>query len=577
MFKKQGTLILPVVITLAAAVALFNGCTNTPNAIETFTGEDGSTWEQVSEPGFGNANNMSVAALGEYEGRLYAMTRNDIQGTEVWRTTGGGWEQVKFPDGAVNGIYGNPLINALWGGIIEFKGKLYFGFSAGVQGNVLKSSGCEIWRYDGKNWEPVISDKKGADEAGTITAISSCGDHDGNTTAQFTDNTRNWTADQWAGGTLRITSGEGKFRKFDIVSNTADTLTVQQNELAGDGGTEYTICAKKHYSNPFPAYEYDLGAVQPGDSYEIGTGYDQSGFGDYWNKAITKMALFNNKLYVSTGLNYDNGAQVWFTADGDSWEVTQPTNSFGNFHTSPGYKNSQKPVSSSITYLCASDVSGQSLLYAGGTGTSCSGCTQDKGPCSRVAKLVNNEWVMIVDSSVPELNGFGQGNSCTMFNGNFMPWSLASFKNKLFTGINSLGGTRVMYTTTGSSAAGSWAYSVGGDSAYPVGFDGALLQTNDPAFQGTYANISTDLFPFNDTLYAGCIFQKSDIAPTGSQLWKTADGTTWTRITGNSFGDTSVLAYEGFAVFNKTMYVGANNASSSQSNAGGAKVFRLAE
>jgi hypothetical protein len=45
---------------------------------------------------------------------------------------------------------------------------------------------------------------------------------------------------------------------------------------------------------------------------------------------------------------------------------------------------------------------------------------------------------MIVDSSVPELNGFGQGNSGTMSNGNFMPWSLASFKNKLFTGINYL-------------------------------------------------------------------------------------------------------------------------------------------
>ena len=61
----------------------------------------------------------------------------------------------------------------------------------------------------------------------------------------------------------------------------------------------------------------------------------KAAFGDYWNKAITKMTLFNDKLYVSTGLNYDHGAQVWFTADGDSWEVTQPANSFGNFHTSP--------------------------------------------------------------------------------------------------------------------------------------------------------------------------------------------------------------------------------------------------
>ena len=47
----------------------------------------GSTWEQVNVPGFGNINNMSVVAMAEYQGHLYALTRNQAQGCEVWRTT----------------------------------------------------------------------------------------------------------------------------------------------------------------------------------------------------------------------------------------------------------------------------------------------------------------------------------------------------------------------------------------------------------------------------------------------------------------------------------------------------------
>ena len=124
-----------------------------------------------------------------------------------------------------------------------------------------------------------------------------------------------------------ITSGSGQFRKFRIISNTADTLTIQQNETAGTYNasgqeTEYSDCTSQQYDNPFPLYSYTLGAVDVGDTYQIGTGYHQNGFGDFWNKTITAMRLFNNKLYVSTGLNYEYGGQIWYTEDGDNWTVT---------------------------------------------------------------------------------------------------------------------------------------------------------------------------------------------------------------------------------------------------------------
>jgi len=555
-----------------------------PAPLNTITGSDGSIWEQVSEPGFGSDNNMSVVAMAEYQGRLYAMTRNEAEGVEVWRTAGATWEQVLFPGEETNGIYGNPFINNLWGAMIVFQGKLYFGFSSGLQGSVLKSTGCEIWRYNGTQWEPVISDKKDTEVSGTISAISGCAASDGDTTAQITDSTKSWAEDQWAGGILQITSGDGKYRRFDIIGNTETTLTIQQNEGAGNVGTEFTICDSHHYSNPFPPYEYDLGKVEVGDSYEIGTGYDENGFGNYWNKTITDMAIFDNKLYVSTGLNYEYGAQVWYTEDGDSWTVTQPTNSFGNFHTDPNYPSSQKPVSTSIPSLCSSSVSGSEVLYASGTGAS-----GNLGSCSRMAKLTPTGWELIVDVNVDDNdtgtneNGFGDGMSCDMYTGNFMPWSLASFNEKLYAGINSMGGARVLYTPNGSSEDGNWFYSVGGNSGIPIGFDGAVNEGASDYLQTTiYQNIAVNLFPFNHDLYGGMVSMYSPTMGgteeylTGSQIWKTGDGVAWQQVTSNGFGDTDIINFEAFENFADALYVsGSKGANSSVSGLGGAKIFRL--
>ena len=419
---------------LVMLLLLLLGCgqsKHVPQALNTVDGLDGSQWEQVSEPGFGDHENTAVVAMAEYSGRLYALVRNDDEGVEVWRTSGTGWEQVSFPQGITNGIYGNHMTNSHMGTMIVFKGKLYCGFSAGIQGNYLKSSGCEIWRYNGILWEPVISDKKDREESGTLTDILGCEDNDGDTTAQVVDSSKSWDENQWAGGTLQITSGEGIYRRFDILSNTSDILTIQQNEIAGEQGTEFTICNSKHYVNPFPPHEYDLGRISVDDTYEIGTGTDENGFGDYWNKAIPQMTIFEEKLYVSTVLNYDYGGQVWYTEDGDTWEVTQPTNSLGLFHLDePGYIDGNKPVTRGVPGLGPCDVSGTDVLYAGCLGSSKSDGT---GGCARVAKLTEVGWVPIVDESVDDNdtgtneNGFGDGMDCTMFNGNFIAWSLTCF------------------------------------------------------------------------------------------------------------------------------------------------------
>ena len=134
-------------------------------------------------------------------------------------------------------------------------------------------------------------------------------------------------------------------------------------------------------------------------------GNDESGFGEPWNKTITAMRIFNDKLYVSTGLNYEYGGQIWYTADGDTWDVTYSKinvpapytySSFGNYHTdTTAYPGGYKPISSSVTDLIVSSVSGTPVLYAGGTGTS-----GTQGGCSRMAKLTDDGWELIVDANV---------------------------------------------------------------------------------------------------------------------------------------------------------------------------------
>jgi len=563
-----------------------------PAVVGAVTADDGSIWHQVSLPGFDEGtNNMSVVAMSEYQGRLYAMTRNQTEGTEVWRTTGAGWEQVVFPNAETNGVYGNPWLNNVWGRMIVFNDRLYFGISSGLQGNYLGSTGCEIWRYDGVLWEPVISDKRDVDAWGMITQISDCADVDNSTTAQITDGSKNWAKDQWAGGTLQIVSGEGIYRKFDIVGNTSNTLTIQQNETAGTGAdlaseTEYTICSAKIYNNPYPKYSYTLGAVAAGDYYTIGMDEDESGFGDYWNKTITDMLIFENKLYVSTGLNYQYGAQIWYTADGDTWNLTQAAagngplaNSFGNYHADANYPDGLKAVSSSLTNMTVIN----DTLYAGGTGTS-----GEKGSCSRMAEMTASGWELIVDVDVDaddngtNENGFGDGMECDMDTGNFMPWDLSTFGTKLMVGINSLGGLRILYSETPGGddtdpfGDPTWKYSVGGDGSLPPGFNDVVSASG-----WGHKNIAVNLYGFEGELFAGVVtmyipeYGATDIE--GSHIWRSSDGISWTRVTGNGLNDTDVIIFEAFTAFDGQMYVaGSKGASSTPQGLGGAKVYRLA-
>ncbi|UCD14141.1 MAG: hypothetical protein JSW60_01625 [Thermoplasmatales archaeon] len=135
---------------------------------------DGVQWEQVVARGF--KQNMSTADLVKgvtntyvwsmkvFQNQLYAGTFNSRyrfifnagMGCQLWRTScGRNWSKVSLPTGRY-GVYqdgfGEPE-NYGTRTMAVYNNELYVGTAS----NLILNKGCEIWKYDGVNWMPVIS------------------------------------------------------------------------------------------------------------------------------------------------------------------------------------------------------------------------------------------------------------------------------------------------------------------------------------------------------------------------------------------------------------------------------------
>lgn len=592
MYRCMGTLcIAAFVCTLAA------GCKRDLRVYETVTGDDGSIWEQVSKPGFGNKNNGSIVSMAEFQDSLYAVTRNDMSGFELWRTSFGRWEKMRIP-GFTDSVFHDLMIN-VWSDLIVFQDKLYVAVSSGYQGSKLyKSAGFEIWRFDGRRWEAVVSHTLGPQVTGRISSIAGCAAGDGSSTAEFTDSDASWAVDQFKGGILWITSGAGKGRAFDIASNTADTLTVQQNEAAGTD--EDTVCDNQTFDADLPFPPYSVGAIAERDKYKITKGVTANGFGELWNKSIVDLEVYKNELYASVGFNYEKGARIWKSADGATWEPSSdysmglrhgytPAGEPTDFCLTPGLESRNgQPVSSSLPRFGKLAAGGEEILVIGGTGTG--GCN---GRGLRIFRLYDNGWKAIADYFVDNNttgtneNGIGDDGSATggFTSSNFQAWSWTVYDDKLFTGIGRLVGSRIMYTPNADPADGNWQYAVGGDSGKLEGL-------------GYNPNIVFNIFALdNATLVAGTVedesFTSADViaAQRGADIWWAtgpANNLTWTQVTRDAFGDATITQFESpRKFFGDQFYIAASSFGPStplpttpiygaREGYTGAKVYRLA-
>jgi len=123
---------------------------------EIWTSNDGINFEPHMQDGFGNANNRGIETLISFNGWLYAGTKNDAEGYEIWKLEGpDGGGAIKVVD------HGGPdPHNETAGTAKVFKNKLYIGSMIyyGVntrEGYGLK--GCDIIRIDNDDqWETIV-------------------------------------------------------------------------------------------------------------------------------------------------------------------------------------------------------------------------------------------------------------------------------------------------------------------------------------------------------------------------------------------------------------------------------------
>jgi tripartite motif-containing protein 71 len=131
--------------------------TNGPLGGEVWRSDDGSTWVQVNDSGFGDVVAHRVEKLIVYNNALYAYVSRlggTAKGAEIWRCTAticnsqSDWTKV------VDNGFGNPENQYFSDGIV-FNGHLY----AVVEND---TTGLQIWRTsNGTNWEPVVVDGLG--------------------------------------------------------------------------------------------------------------------------------------------------------------------------------------------------------------------------------------------------------------------------------------------------------------------------------------------------------------------------------------------------------------------------------
>ncbi len=128
---------------------------------EIWVSDDGVNFRPIMLDGFGDPNNRGVQALIAYQGWIYAGTKNDVDGFDIWklRPQSPGSDEYEYVRVVSGGGPSSHNENA--GMPIVFQDKLYFGtqlYIAGFNpssGNAFQ--GCDIIRInEDDTWETVV-------------------------------------------------------------------------------------------------------------------------------------------------------------------------------------------------------------------------------------------------------------------------------------------------------------------------------------------------------------------------------------------------------------------------------------
>jgi hypothetical protein len=220
------------------------------------TGNSGD-WSKVVDNGFGDPTNGEVMRLAVFNNQIYAGTWSytPAHGAEIWRSPTGN-------DGDWTRVVDNGLADATNAGVVTmeiFNGYLYVG-TYSYDSATSRSNGCEVWRTDGVTWIKVVTDGFGDLNCSRVS-LAAYGD-------SLYAGTGIWNPDTQSspgGQVWRCTTTSGC-----------------------DEASDWTLSAS-------------------------------GGFGNPQNRHIYSLLIFDSQLYAVTG-NFSTGLEVWFTSNGASWE-----------------------------------------------------------------------------------------------------------------------------------------------------------------------------------------------------------------------------------------------------------------
>jgi len=141
----------PAILDLAVFKGYLYASTGRGNAGQIWRTLNGVIWAPMVIAGFSDPDNVDIAALAEYGGKLYAGVSNEVSGAQIWSSYSGdsnSWTKVApaVPGTAAAGVTA----------LAVFDGALY----AAVE----SEAPAQIWRSYGGAWTTVISDGFGDSE-----------------------------------------------------------------------------------------------------------------------------------------------------------------------------------------------------------------------------------------------------------------------------------------------------------------------------------------------------------------------------------------------------------------------------